>query len=66
VSKRIGYYAHRVVREFVCGNDKFAIMLRDDGIVVGVLPVFRTKKLAHKFYGRKAKLLEVWDDGRET
>ena len=63
MSKRIGYYALKVEQRFNAGKYTFAIVDNCDGLV-GALPVFRTKKLAHKFYGRKAELLEVWDDDR--
>ena len=62
MTRPIGYYALEVVREFASDGDKFAIVLRDDGLV-GIIPVFRTKTAARKFYGSKANLLEVWDDG---
>ena len=65
MSKRIGYYAHQVVSEFVSDGDTFVIVHRTDGLE-GFMPVFRTKTAAHKFYGRKAELLEVWDDGRDA
>ena len=63
MSKRIGYYAHQIVIEFVSDGDTFAIVHRHDALE-GFMPVFRTKAAAHKFYGRKAELLEVRDDGR--
>ena len=65
MSKRIGYYAHQIVIEFVSDGDTFAIVHRHDGLA-GFMPVFRTQKLAHKFYGRKTQMLEVWDDDRDA